>query len=158
WDKARLVPCDPGGELGHVPDDPSPTTLPPNNHLVIYELPTTWTRPVVSGGVERGVGTFRDVLALVLHQAPGANFADLPVLSVGRSSLTELGVNALELLPPADSFFKRTWGYDTANFFAPDFDLGKPEGFSWSTANSDLATLVGACHQQGIRFFIDVVM
>jgi glycosidase len=158
FDRGRLIACDPGGEVGQVPDDPSPATLPPNNHLVIYELPTTWTRSQVGRGVERAVGTFRDVLALVLHEAPGANFADLPVLSVGRSYLTELGVNALELLPPADSFLKRTWGYDTANFFAPDFDLGKPEGFSWSTANSDLAALVGACHRHGIRFFIDVVM
>jgi len=130
FDNGRLVACDPGGEVGHVPDDPSPATLPQNNHLVIYELPTTWSRLQVDGGVERGVSTFRDVLALVLQEAPGANFADLPVLSVGRSYLTELGVNALELLPPSDSFFKRTWGYDTANFFAPDFDLGKPDGFS----------------------------
>jgi pullulanase len=156
--KGRLVACDVGGEVGRVPDDPSPSTLPTNNRLVIYEMPTTWTRSLDSGGVERGVGTFRDVLALVLREAPGANFADLPVTNVGRSYLTELGINALELLPPADSFIKRTWGYDSANFFAPDFDLGKPDGFSWSVANSDLAALVGACHRHGVRFFIDVVM
>lgn len=62
------------------------------------------------------------------------------------------------MLPPADSFVKRTWGYDTANFFAPDFELGKPDGQSWSTANKDLAALVQGCHTHRIRFFIDVVM
>ena len=154
----KLVPSDNGGEVGQVGDDPLPATLPPNTPLVIYALPTAWSRLHASGGVEIAVGTFQDVLALVLHEAPGANFADLPVLQVGRSYLTELGVSALELLPPADSFVKRTWGYDTANFFAPDFDLGMPDGSSWSTANKDLAALVEGCHKHGIRFFIDVVM
>jgi len=62
------------------------------------------------------------------------------------------------LLPPADSFFKREWGYDTAHFLAPDHDLGFPEGNSSSTANMDIAALVVACHQRGIRFFVDMVM
>ena len=69
-----------------------------------------------------------------------------------------MGINALELLPPADSFFKREWGYDTAHFLAPDHDLGLPEGDSSSTANADLAALVVTCHQNGIRFFADMVM
>jgi glycosidase len=158
FSRGKLVPCDDGGEVGHVGDHPRPDTLPPNNRLVIYEMPTAWSRSHDNGGVEVGVGTFQDVLGLVLHEAPGANFADLDVVQVGRSYLTELGVTALELLPPADSFVKRTWGYDTANFFAPDFDLGKPDGASWSTANKDLAALVQGCHKHQVRFFIDVVM
>src|SRR5262249_27723718 len=70
----------------------------------------------------------------------------------------ELGVNALELLPPADSFFKREWGYDTTHFLAPDSELGFPDGNSSPTPNSDLTNLVKACHRQGIRFFVDMVM
>jgi pullulanase len=61
-------------------------------------------------------------------------------------------VNALELLPPADSFYKRDWGYDTSHYLAPDAELGFPEEFSSSTANQDLAALVKACHANGIRF------
>src|SRR5262249_45933308 len=122
------------------------------------ELPTAWTMAVSETNQERGVGTFRDVIALVDQNEGGANFSSLEILQPGRSYLTELGVNALELLPPADSFFKREWGYDTAHFLAPDYELGRPEGNSSPTPNTDLAALVRACHLQGIRFFVDAVM
>ena len=154
----QLVPCDPGGEEIDFTGEPALDTLPRNNQLVIYELPTAWTRTVADANLERGVGTFRDVLALVDRNVEGANFSGLEVLQLGRSYLTELGVNALELLPPADSFFKREWGYDTAHFLAPDYELGLPEGNSSPTPNSDLATLVRACHVHSIRFFVDAVM
>jgi pullulanase len=144
--------------VGSFEGDPALTSLPPNNRLVIYELPTAWSRVNVGRGVETGTGTFRDATALVDRAAAGANFSDLGVVQPGRSYLTELGVKALEMLPPADSFFKRDWGYDTANFFAPDFDLGFPDGNSSPTATADLTALVRACHQNGIRFFVDVVM
>ncbi len=156
--KARLRVCDPGGEKPDFREDVPLDQLPPNNNLVIYELPTAWTRSQGQGQKETAVGTFRDVRALVDKSVGGANFEGLPVLEPGRSYLTELGVNALELLPPADSFFKREWGYDTAHFLAPDHDLGLPEGNSSSTANMDIAALVVACHQRGIRFFVDMVM
>jgi len=151
----RLSAVDPHGESGDVTADPKPDTLPTNNQIVIYELPSAWTHGESN---ERGVGTFKDVRALVDQTAAGANFEGLSVLDVGRCYLTELGVNALELLPPADSFFKRTWGYDTSHFLSPDWELGFPDGQSASTANADLAALVQSCHQHGIRFFVDVVM
>jgi len=151
----RLSAVDPQGESADFTADPKPDTLPTNNQLVIYELPSAWTRGESN---ERAVGTFKDVRALVDQAAGGANFEGLSVLDVGRSYLTELGVNALELLPPADSFFKRTWGYDTSHFLAPDWELGFPDGQSASTANADLVALVQSCHQHGIRFFVDVVM
>ena len=154
----RLSAIDPGGEIATFAGDPAPDTLPANNHVVIYELPTAWTREQGAGMSERGVGTFKDVLALVDEAAGGANFEGLGVLEEGRSYLTELGVNALELLPPADSFFKRTWGYATSHFLAPDWELGFPDGQSAATSNADLAGLVQACHRHGIRFFIDAVM
>jgi pullulanase len=62
------------------------------------------------------------------------------------------------LLPPADSYFKRTWGYDTSHFLAPDWELGSPDGQIASTANADLAALVESCHRHAIRFLIDAVM
>src|SRR5207245_1895233 len=115
--QGKLTACDPGGEVGSFNGDPSAASLPANARLVIYELPTAWARVHGSGGAETGVGTFRDVTALIDRDAGGANFADLDVVQPGRSYLTELGVTALELLPPADSYYKRAWGYDTANFF-----------------------------------------
>ena len=158
WTGSALQPVDPRGETASFQADPAPDTLPPNNYLVIYELPAAWTRAAGTGSSERAVGTFQDTLALVDQTAAGANLQGLDVLADGRSYLTELGVNALELLPPADSFFKRAWGYDTAHFLSPDWEMGLPDDQSASTANRDLADLVQSCHQHGIRFFVDVVM
>lgn len=154
----RLVECDPGG------GEPGPVapihadTAPANNHLVVYELPTAWARINPHGDPQLAVGTFRDVLALVDASAGGANFAGTRALAPGRSHLDALGVNALELLPIADSFVEREWGYATSNYFAPDYDLGFPEGHASPTPGADLAALVRACHAHGIRFIIDVVM
>jgi pullulanase len=154
----RLVACDPGGEKSDFSGDVPLNRLPPNNRLVIYELPTAWTQSEGQGPKERANGTFRDVRALLDEAVGGANFEGLAVVEPGRSYLKELGVNALELLPPADSFFKREWGYDTSHFLAPDHDLGFPDGNSSPTANADIAALIVAAHQHGIRFLVDMVM
>ena len=109
--------------------------LPPNNRTVLYEMPTAWTRIGTAGEREIGLGTFRDVAALVDAEQGGANFPDLDVTQPNRSYLLELGVNAIELLPPADSFYVRQWGYGTTNFFAPDYELGYPADYSWPKAS-----------------------
>jgi pullulanase len=85
----------------------APDRLSANNQLVIYELPTAWASSPSVNEPGRAVATFLDVAALIDEGIGGANFAELSVLDVGKSYLAELGVNALELLPPADSFFKR---------------------------------------------------
>ena len=150
----NLVACDiDGTELTAQPVAPL-NKLSANNQLVIYELPTAWSR---TGG-QVGVGSFADVTALIDTDSGGANFTDLQVVQKGSSYLTKLGIKALELLPPADSFYKREWGYDTSNFLAPDTQLGQPEIYNWSAANRDLQTLTRICHGYGIRFFIDSVM
>jgi pullulanase len=151
WEGSRLVPCDPAGEVPDWGADPPLDRLPPNHRLVIYELPTAWSRLATPDGhTEVSVGTFRDVAALV----EAADAAGHPA----PDHLRRLGVNALELLPPADSFVDREWGYATSNYFAPDYDLGFPEGHASPTASVDLARLVVLCHRHGIRFFADVVM
>ncbi len=154
----QLIDCDPSGDVAQLAADVSMDTLPPNNQLVIYELPTAWAMSRALNEPERAVATFLDAAALVDENLGGANFSELSILAEGKSYLSELGVNALELLPPADSFYKREWGYDTSHYLAPDSELGFPEGNLSPTANRDLATLVASCHEHGIRFFIDVVM
>jgi 1,4-alpha-glucan branching enzyme len=155
----ELVVRDPGGESTGPQEEADSGDLAANNRLVIYELPTNWSRyEELEARVEIGVGTFRDVAALVDGDREPANFSGLPVLARGRSHLKELGINCLELLPVADSFVDREWGYATSNYFAPDYDLGFPRYHLSPTANADLAELVRLCHRQGIRFFIDVVM
>jgi pullulanase len=155
----KLIACDPGGERAEWPRDPPMSELPVNNRVVIYELPTAWTRiEDTDGSITRGVGTFRDVRALFEPSAVPANFAGVAALEQGRAHLASLGINALELLPPADSFVDREWGYATSNYFAPDYELGFPRGHATPTPVSDLAALVQACHRNGVRFFTDVVM
>jgi 1,4-alpha-glucan branching enzyme len=145
WQGGRLLPCDPGGDTVDWAGDPPLDTLPPNHRLVIYELPTTWSRlEEIEAPVQLSVGTFRDVAALIAGE--------------GRPHLQVLGVNALELLPPADSFVDREWGYATSNYFAADHDLGFRCGHLSPTPSTDLAQLIKLCHQHGVRFFTDMVM
>jgi len=153
-----LVACDPDENAASFTENESQADLPPNNKLVLYELPTRWSRSGVETSAEIGVGTFRDVLALIDAEEDGANFAGVSALKAGRAYLSDLGVTGLELLPIADSFADRSWGYATSNYFTPDFDLGRPEGNTSSTAAADLTRLVEACHIAGMRFFDDMVM
>jgi glycosidase len=154
----RLVPCDPGGQEADLALDPPLETLAPNANLVIYELPTRWVRPGSDGSRAVGRGTFADVLALVDPEALPPHFDGIGGLGAGRALLLELGVSALELLPPADSEDDLNWGYGTAHFLAADFHLGGGGPETAPTAASDLARLVAACHRRGLRFFTDMVM
>lgn len=159
YENGQLQSCDPDGKQPDWHDDAPIESLPPNNRLVIYELPTRWTRS--SAGV--GTGTFRDVVALVQVEVNAPNFPQTDALRSGEAHLLKLGVNAIELLPPANSVDKDNddqykWGYGTANYFAADFDLGRPAGQDAPSASVDLANLIKVCHQRGIRFFLDAVM
>ncbi|MGE0826644.1 MAG: alpha-amylase family glycosyl hydrolase [Candidatus Binatia bacterium] len=155
----QLVPCDPGGEEADFSGDSPLASLAANNRLVIYELPTTWARVAeFESGAQIAVGTFRDVQALITNESLPTPFSGVPVSETGRTHLIQLGINALELLPPADSFVDREWGYATSNYFAADYDLGFPPRHFSPTATTDLVNLIKICHAHGIRFFTDIVM
>lgn len=158
------------------PSDPAPSNqvlsedaanyradLPTNTSMVIYELPTRWVRSglgasgAVTNNDQVGVGTFDDVLALVSPEDDSPHFSATEALA-NREHLLKLGINALELLPPADSPQFLEWGYGTCNYFAADFDLGRRQGALRSTATESLRKLIVACHQHGMRFIQDVVM
>jgi len=159
FEQGKLIACDPGGETIDWTGEPASDNLPANNRLVIYELPTSWARSEsLEAQVAISVGTFRDVLALIDADSEAANFSGLAALVSGHAHITELGINALELLPPSDSFVDREWGYATSNYFAADYDLGFPKRHLSPTATTDLVRLIKNCHQQGIRFFTDIVM
>src|SRR5919205_610943 len=110
WSGGRLVARDPNGERGEPRVAPF-ASLAPNNRTVIYELPTAWVRAAGGDEFERAVGTFRDARALVERGVEGANFPDLSVTDKENQYLVNLGVNALQILPPADSVYARQWGY-----------------------------------------------
>jgi len=155
----ELVAADPDGTVFKVATDPETMRrLAPNNRAVIYELPVAWARLGTSGGVETDIGSFVDVLALIRKSIAPVNFSGVAALEVGQSHLEQLGANVLELLPPSDSCYQREWGYGTSNFFAPDFDLGMPQGAAVPAAGKGLADVVSALHTKGICFFPDMVM
>jgi glycosidase len=157
FEGGQLVPRDPNGEAP-IPEVADFDTLAPNNRTVIYELPTAWARSQGGDEFQRAVGTFRDIRSLVDPGFDGANFSELTVTRLDPPYLMQLGVNAVELLPPADSIYSREWGYGTSHYLAADWELGYPEGNLSPTSCSDLAGFVGACHARGIRILLDVVL
>ncbi|MBW4612107.1 MAG: alpha-amylase [Desmonostoc vinosum HA7617-LM4] len=60
--------------------------------------------------------------------------------------LSELGINAIELMPVNEYPGNYSWGYKVRHFFATESSYG-------STA--DLKHLIDECHGRGIRVFID---
>jgi len=91
--------------------------------LVIYELHVG-----ALGFGKPTPGTLDDAIALLDH-------------------LTELGVNAVELLPIAEFENIANWGYGTAQFMAIDQAAGGTDA---------LKRFVKACHQRGIAVLLDV--
>lgn len=103
-------------------------TPPALNDLIVYEL---------------HIGTFSDPRSA--QSLPG-RFIDA---TNELNYLTNLGVNAIEIMPIAEFSGYSNWGYDPADPFAADnYAYGGPDG---------LKTLVLACHRHGLAVFLDVV-
>jgi 1,4-alpha-glucan branching enzyme len=100
-------------------------TPPPASGQVIYEL-HLGTFNDTPGGPP---GTFRSAIARLDH-------------------LAALGVNMIELLPPAEFAGDFSWGYNPAFPFAPETTYGAPQ---------DLADLIDAAHARGLGVIVDVV-
>jgi 1,4-alpha-glucan branching enzyme len=95
------------------------------NDLVIYEL---------------HVGTF----------SPGMQGQPGTLDGVRRrlEYLRDLGIGAIQLMPPFEFAGERSWGYNTAHSFAVETSYGAPD---------DLKALVKAAHETGIAVLLDVV-
>jgi 1,4-alpha-glucan branching enzyme len=101
--------------------------LPENNAIVIYEMHVG----DFSGGEsdEFTRGKYTDVVAKLDY-------------------LSDLGVNALELMPLKESPGDFNWGYSPIHYFSPDSAYGSTE---------QLKELVDKCHALGIRVIVDGV-
>ncbi len=99
--------------------------IPDWNDLVIYEL---------------HVGTF----SKGMHGRPGT------LEGVGRrvGYLRQLGIGAIQLMPPFEFAGDRSWGYNPAYPFAVESAYGHPD---------DLKALVREAHEAGIAVIVDVV-
>ncbi|MGO9061719.1 MAG: alpha-amylase family glycosyl hydrolase [Candidatus Binataceae bacterium] len=100
--------------------------MPPQNlaDLIIYELHVGSL-----GFPSTSAGTFADAMAFV-------------------DKLTDLGVNAVELLPVLEFDGDLQWGYGTSLFFCLQTSAG---------GGNQLKHFVRACHQRGIAVILDVV-
>ena len=98
---------------------------PPWNDLVVYEL---------------HVGTF----STGMHGRPGT----LDGVRRRLPYLRNLGVGAIQLMPPFEFAGDRSWGYNPAYPFAVESTYGSPD---------DLKALVRDAHEAGIAVILDVV-
>ena len=103
------------------------TPLPTNDSIIIYEMHIG----DFSGGEEDGFtrGKYTDVIAKLNY-------------------LTELGVNAVELMPLKESPGDFNWGYSPMHYFAPEHSYG---------TTAQLKELIDKCHALGMRVIVDGV-
>ncbi|MEQ1765659.1 MAG: alpha-amylase family glycosyl hydrolase [Pyrinomonadaceae bacterium] len=101
--------------------------LPENSHLVIYEMHVGDFSGGENDPFERGAYT--DVIEKLDY-------------------LSDLGINAIELMPLKTTPGDFNWGYSPAHYFAPEPSYG-------STA--ELKRLVDECHARGVRVIVDGV-
>ena len=99
--------------------------LPSNEELVIYELYVGG----FSGKGDSGQGTFQDAIKKLDY-------------------LSELGINAIELMPVQESPGDKNWGYTPRHYFAVESSYG---------SSSDLKRLIDECHDRGMRVLIDFI-
>lgn len=100
--------------------------LPSNEELIIYEL---YVGGFSGGEGDEGQGTLKDVIAKLDY-------------------LSELGINAVELMPIQESPGDKNWGYTPRHYFAVESSYGSSE---------DLKRLIDECHGRGIRVLMDCI-
>lgn len=101
------------------------TLLPNNQEIIIYEMHVA----DFSGGEDDPYkrGKYVDAIAKLDY-------------------LSELGINAIELMPVNEYPGDYSWGYKVRHFFATESSYGSTE---------DLKRFIDECHARGIRVFID---
>jgi len=90
---------------------------------------------------------FSDLIVYELHVGTfnGGTFGDV---AEKARYLQQLGVNAVELMPPAEFNGARSWGYNPVGVYAPEAAYGGYE---------ECRQMIDTLHQYGISVIIDVV-
>lgn len=92
--------------------------------------------------------TLTDLIMYEIHVGTFTPEGTLDAAAAKLSYLNDLGVNAVELMPPAHFPGQRNWGYDGAYPFAVHTAYGGPAA---------LTRFVEAAHAYGIAVYLDVV-
>jgi maltooligosyltrehalose trehalohydrolase len=95
----------------------------------------------------RGI-PFQELIIYELHVGTFTEEGTFEAIIPRLNALSEMGINAIELLPVSQFPGERNWGYDGVFPYAVQDSYGGPSG---------LKNLVNACHQKGIAVFLDVV-
>ena len=74
---------------------------------------------------------------------------DWQTLTDTLNYFSELGINAIELMPVNEFEGNESWGYNPSFYFAPDKYYGPDD---------DLKAFIDSCHQRGIAVIIDMVL
>ncbi len=90
----------------------------------------------------------------------GTHLHDRPDISTGLDHLTELGVNAVQIMPISEFHSDESndqygWGYDSVHFNTPD-GWYATERFD-ARRITEVKRMVDALHRRGIRVILDVV-
>jgi maltooligosyltrehalose trehalohydrolase len=89
-----------------------------------------------------------DMVLYELHVGTFTKEGTLSAIVPRIKQLSELGVNALELMPVTQFSGERNWGYDSVFPFAVQNTYGGP---------LELKRLVQACHASGVAVVLDVI-
>ncbi|MCF8010261.1 MAG: malto-oligosyltrehalose trehalohydrolase [Clostridiales bacterium] len=89
-----------------------------------------------------------ELITMEIHVGTFSNEGTLKGLVNKLGYLSELGINAVELMPVTQTPGRWNWGYDGANLFSVNHNYGAPD---------DLKYLVDQCHKYGIAVILDVV-
>ncbi|WP_114789757.1 alpha-amylase family glycosyl hydrolase [Niabella yanshanensis] len=102
----------------------------------------SWTHPTISRPAKNDLVIYE----LLLRDFLGTN--NYQVLKDTVNYLSQLGVNAIELLPVNEFEGNNSWGYNPSFYFALDKYYGSKQM---------LQAFVDACHAKGIAVILDVV-
>jgi maltooligosyltrehalose trehalohydrolase len=91
---------------------------------------------------------FRDLVIYELHVGTFTPAGTFRGVCERLDYLSQLGINAIELMPIATFPGKRNWGYDGVYPYAPCTAYGQPD---------DLRAMIDAAHDHGIAVILDVV-
>ncbi|MBE9011655.1 alpha amylase C-terminal domain-containing protein [Pseudanabaenaceae cyanobacterium LEGE 13415] len=104
---------------------------------------------------DRALPENRDLILYEMHIADfcgkGTNISDptkFKQVLEKLDYLSELGINAIALMPVTEYDGDYRWGYMPLHFFALESSYGKPEDFKH---------LIDECHARGIRVFLDCI-
>jgi len=150
WE-AETEDIGPGCRYGYYLDDQGPYGDPASRYqpagvnalsAVIDPESFTWTDHEWQGM------ELRQMIIYELHTGTFTEAGTFDGIIEKLDYLTDLGINAIEIMPVAQYSGSRGWGYDGVYSFAVQNSYGGPDA---------LKRLVDACHAKGVAVILDVV-